>query len=59
MLKDERQAPVRVIRVFVSRAKEGVRRDQKKRSRLPNFRVKRVRVNCVGLYQFLVFQNRD
>ena len=49
MLKDERQAPVRVIRVFVSRAKEGVRRDQKKRSRLPNFRVKRVRVNCVGL----------
>ena len=44
-------APVRVIRAFASRNKEGIWRDQHKCSYYQYFRVKRVRVNCVGLYK--------
>jgi len=49
VLSVERQAPVRVFRVFVSRDKEGAWRDQKKRVCYPWMCVKRVRVNWVRL----------
>ena len=43
-------APVRVIHIFVSSIKRVFWRDQHKRSCNQYIRVKRVRVNCVGLY---------